>query len=163
MCEFLHEYNLREMPLCSHWERNLTCPNGNECLYQHVDPSLRQPPCPHYERGYCPFGPFCAQRHVWKKPMCPYFVFGFCPDGPRCTIGSHPRWREYGDLAKPKLKVILSPEEEAREREALAARLEEERERDEARVAEREGGRGGFEKRGRGRGRRGRGGWRGKF
>ncbi len=53
-CEFLHEYNLRKMPECNLFVRNGYCSNGDECLYLHIDPQSKLPPCPHYDRGFCP-------------------------------------------------------------------------------------------------------------
>ncbi|KZF25998.1 hypothetical protein L228DRAFT_2741 [Xylona heveae TC161] len=63
-CEFLHEYNLRRMPECNFFARNLYCSNGDECLYLHIDPASRLPPCPHYDKGFCPLGPRCSKKHT---------------------------------------------------------------------------------------------------
>ena len=130
------------MPECSHYARTLTCPNGDECLYQHIDPTTRLPPCPHYEQGFCPLGPRCSKKHV-RKTLCRLYLAGFCPSGRQCKLGAHPHWSE--DLPKPSVKV----ERTEAELEAERARLREEAEREEEREWER-GGRGGRDGRGRG-------------
>lgn len=137
------------MPECTHWLRTMTCANGPDCLYLHVDPAFKKPPCPHYERGFCPLGPHCAARHVKKKNTCPFYLAGFCPNGRECTEGGHPVWREKEELKRPEAKVILSPEEQEAEREKLLAQLEKEEESRDYGSGHR--GRGG----GRGRGRKG--------
>ncbi|KAJ5139482.1 Zinc finger CCCH-type [Penicillium atrosanguineum] len=43
-CEYLHEYNLRRMPECQSFSRSGYCPNGDDCLYQHVREEARLPP-----------------------------------------------------------------------------------------------------------------------
>ncbi|EGS19297.1 putative mRNA 3'-end processing protein [Thermochaetoides thermophila DSM 1495] len=98
-CEFLHEYNLRKMPECNFFVRNGYCSNGDECLYLHIDPSSRVPPCPAYERGFCPAGPKCDKKHV-KRKMCPYYLAGFCPEGKACKEGAHPKWVGDKELEK---------------------------------------------------------------
>ena len=130
-CEFSHEYNLRGMPECVSYSRHLTCPNGADCLYLHLDPDQKAPPCEHYERGFCPLGPFCAARHVKRKTICRFWMAGFCPNGKDCNEGGHPRWREKEELKRPEVKVVLSEEEKETERERLRAKMEREREEEE--------------------------------
>ena len=134
------------MPECTHHSRLLYCPNGDECLYQHIDPISKLPPCPHYEKGFCPLGPKCSKSHV-RKQICKFYLAGFCPQGRQCKDGNHPRWPE--DLPKPTARIERTPEEIEAER----ARLREEGEREEERYWERD--RGGRDGRGRGRGRYG--------
>ncbi len=67
-------------PECNFFVRNGYCSNGDECLYLHIDPLSKLPPCPHYERGFCELGPRCAKKHVRRK-LCPYYLAGFCPWG----------------------------------------------------------------------------------
>lgn len=62
--------------------------------------------------------------------MCPYYLVGFCPNGKSCEEGAHPVWREKEDMAKPVVKVVLSPEEKEGEKRRLLARLEDEREQE---------------------------------
>lgn len=170
-CEFLHEYNLwvalphsslcltrstnyssatnagtvvrRRMPECNHYTRSLYCPNGDECLYLHIDPTTKLPSCPHYEKGFCPLGPRCGKKHV-RKTICKFYMVGFCPYGRQCKEGAHPRWPE--NLPKPTAKV----EKTAEELESERARIREEGEREEEREWER---RDGNRRDGRGRGR----------
>jgi cleavage and polyadenylation specificity factor subunit 4 len=146
------------MPECSQFSRHLVCSNGSECLYLHLDPALKQAPCPHYERGFCPLGPYCAARHVKKKTVCQYYLAGFCPNGRDCREGGHPAWKEKDDLKKPEVKRPLSEEEQEAERERLVERLERQREEQERRFEERgqRGDGGGRGRGGRARGFRGR-------
>jgi cleavage and polyadenylation specificity factor subunit 4 len=101
-CEFLHEYNLRRMPECHTFARHGTCPNGDDCMYQHLDNFSRRPHCPHYERGFCPLGPICANKHIRKAKICQFYLAGFCPNGRECTEGAHARFPT--DLKKPIVK-----------------------------------------------------------
>jgi len=89
-CEFLHEYNLRKMPECYFYTKHGYCSNGDECLYLHINPETRVPPCLWYERGYCPLGPECSNKHVRRVP-CKLYLTGFCPNGRGCTE-SHPKF-----------------------------------------------------------------------
>jgi cleavage and polyadenylation specificity factor subunit 4 len=136
-CEFLHEYNLRRMPECNHWQRHQICPQGDDCPYQHTDPAFKRPLCPHYERGFCPLGPICANRHVRRDKICPYYLAGFCPNGRGCQEGVHPRFPN--DLKKPEVMTQKTPEELEREREEREKQAREEEERDRERE-ERMGG-----------------------
>jgi cleavage and polyadenylation specificity factor subunit 4 len=129
-CEFLHEYNLRRMPACTNYARYLSCPNGDDCLYQHVPPEAKRPLCPWYERGFCPLGPLCANRHVKRDKICELYLAGFCPDGKRCRRGAHPRYRKDADMKKPQVWVPKTPEELEREREEREREVAEQAERD---------------------------------
>jgi cleavage and polyadenylation specificity factor subunit 4 len=144
------------MPECNFFVRNGYCSNGDECLYLHIDPDSKLPPCPHYDRGFCPLGPSCSKKHV-RRTMCKYYLAGFCPNGARqCKEGAHPKW-PLQKLAPPTVRVKKDPEEERE-------RARELRERDAEREDERDrlgGGRREWGGRGRGRyfrGRRGGGG-----
>lgn len=95
-CEFLHEYNIRKMPECKlslmifvhstgwFFNKHGYCQNVEECLYRHIDPVTRMEVCPWYERGFCPLGPDCGQRHVKGKRICQMYLTGFCPLGKEC-------------------------------------------------------------------------------
>lgn len=98
-CEFLHEYNLRKMPECLFYLKNGYCTQTPECLYLHIDPQQKIPECLQYEKGFCPEGPKCPNRHI-RKIMCPLYLTGFCPKGPDCDY-SHPKF----DNLPPKLRV----------------------------------------------------------
>lgn len=138
------------MPECQSFARSGYCPNGDDCLYQHVHEEAKLPLCEHYERGFCELGPLCAKKHVRRK-LCPFYLAGFCPDGRACLHGAHPKWPEH--LPKPMVRVEKTEADIEREK----ARIREEQEREEER--EREWRR---ENRGRGGGRFMRGGFRGK-
>lgn len=135
----------RRMPECNHYARTLYCPNGEECLYLHIDPESKLSPCPHYEKGFCPLGPRCNKKHV-RKTLCRFYLAGFCPYGKQCKEGVHPRWPE--NLPKPTSRVEKTAEEIERERN----RIREEGEREEEREWERRDG-GRRDARGRGKGR----------
>ena len=135
------------MPECNHYARSLYCPNGDECLYLHIDPASKLPPCPHYEKGHCPLGPNCGKKHV-RKTVCRFYLAGFCPYGKQCKEGAHLRWVE--NLPEPTAKVERSAEDLERER----ARLREEAEREEERDWDRRDGNR-MQGRGRGKGRYG--------
>ena len=134
------------MPECTQYARTLTCANGDDCLYQHVDPTTHLPPCPHYDRGFCPLGPRCSKKHV-PKTLCKFYLAGFCPDGKGCKHGAHPRWVEDKDLPKATVKV---PRTEA-DLEAERAQIREEIEREEERDWDRGRGERGGRNRGKGR------------
>lgn len=141
-CDYLHEYNIRARAECTNYNRSGYCVSGEDCNYLHVDPATRLPPCPHYDKGFCPLGQRCSKKHV-RKTLCKFYLAGFCPYGRQCKEGAHPRFPE--DLPKPTVKV----EKTAEEIEAEKERLREEADRQEQREYERnEGNRG----RGRGRG-----------
>ena len=145
------------------------CPNGEECLYNHIDP-LTHPSklqiCRYYERGFCPLGPRCAKRHVKKEKICKYWMAGFCPygndngrkDGKGCKegAGAHPRWydeenseRDRKELGELRVKVERTEEELERERERLREEGEREEERGGGRRGRFGGGGGGGRKYGR--------------
>ncbi|KAI9794173.1 MAG: RNA-binding component of cleavage and polyadenylation factor [Peltula sp. TS41687] len=134
-CEFLHEFNLRKMPECGPFSRTRYCANGDECLYQHLDPDspYRLPPCPHYDKGFCPLGPRCAKKHA-RKTLCPYYLAGFCTDGKQCRQGAHPKWPTT-ELPPPTVRVKKDPAELERE----LALIREEMERNEEREREKGG------------------------
>ena len=125
-----------------------------ECLYLHIDPSKKLPPCPHYEKGFCPLGPNCSKKHI-RKTLCEFYLAGFCPDGKTCKK-AHPRWPI--DLPKPTVRVERDPEEVAEEQRILRENAEREEmlEREKYNASGEGGGRGGG--RGRWHGGRGRGG-----
>ncbi|KAL9086162.1 MAG: hypothetical protein Q9165_007227 [Trypethelium subeluteriae] len=128
-CEYLHEYNIRGMPECTYWARDGTCPkNADDCLYLHLDSDLKRPSCPHYERGFCPLGPYCANKHVRKTSICRFYMAGFCPNGKGCEEGAHPRFPE--DLKKPEVRIIKTAEQKEQELLARQAKLQEEQERE---------------------------------
>ena len=99
------------MPECNFFVRNGYCSNGDECLYLHIDPDSKLPPCPHYDRGFCPLGPSCSKKHV-RRSICKYYLAGFCPNGARqCKEGAHPKW-PLQKLAPPTVRAKKDPEEE---------------------------------------------------
>lgn len=134
------------MPECKKFAVSLYCPNGDECLYQHIDPSQKLPPCPHYDRGFCPLGPLCSKKHVHREPLCPNYLAGFCWNGRQCKEGAHPRFPDETDMAKPEVKVEKTKEEiEAEQRRIREeAEKEEEREWDRGRGMGMQGRRRGF-------------------
>lgn len=136
-CEFLHEYNLREMPECIQYARYGLCMNGSECLYRHVDPIYKQPPCQHYMRGFCPLGPRCGARHEKIEKICQFYINGFCPDGKNCAEGAHPAWKEQDAMEKPRVKFIPSEEEQAERIEQAKAQMQKDDEEDEKRFLDR--------------------------
>lgn len=136
-CEFLHEYNLREMPECIQYNRYGLCMNGSECLYRHVDPIYKQAPCQHYLRGFCPLGPRCGARHIKMETICQHYIAGFCPNGNTCPTGAHPVWREEEDMEKPHVKVVLSEEEQASKYEQAKAQMQKDEEEEEKRYLDR--------------------------
>lgn len=127
-CEFLHEYNLRRMPECNYFARHQTCPNGDDCLYLHIDPDFKRPACPHFERGFCPLGPRCANRHVKMEKLCPFYIAGFCPNGKQCPEGHHAKFVD--GLPPPEPKVIKSKEQLEQEKLIREQELREEEERE---------------------------------
>ena len=122
-CDFLHEYNLRKMPECNFFVRHAYCQNGDECLYLHIPPGSKLPPCPNYENGFCELGPDCSKRHQ-RKTLCKFFLAGFCPDGSNCK-NAHPKWQE--SLPRPIRKREKTEAELQAERDA-AAKADEARE-----------------------------------
>ncbi|KNE55083.1 hypothetical protein AMAG_01018 [Allomyces macrogynus ATCC 38327] len=104
-CEFLHEYNMNKMPECWFFAKYGECSNP-DCVYLHIDPSVKRRECPWFARGFCKHGPHCKHRHVKKVP-CLLYLAGFCPDGPNCANG-HPKFEvstvdddEFADAALP--------------------------------------------------------------
>ena len=67
------------------FNKNGYCQNVEECLYRHIDPLSKMGVCPWYERGFCPLGPDCSQRHVKGKRICQMYLTGFCPLGRECS------------------------------------------------------------------------------
>ena len=141
----MHEYNLRRMPECSYYAKNLTCSNGDDCLYLHIDPESKRPSCPHYDRGFCPLGPHCALKHNKKDKLCPFYLAGFCPEGKACKNGAHARFPT--NLKKPEVRVEKTPEQLEEER-AERERQREIEEQEEREREERNPGYGGGHKRG---------------
>ena len=127
-CEFLHEYNIRKMPECKllplmifvhfigwFFNKHGYCQNVEECLYRHIDPVTRMGVCPWYERGFCPLGPDCSQRHVKGKRICQMYLTGFCPLGKECPDAQYtpfdiqadfsPKWEEPSESPKRKAQT----------------------------------------------------------
>lgn len=88
LCEFLHEYNLKRIPECWFYTKYGECSNP-ECMYLHLDPESKVKYCPLYERGFCPRGPSCKERHL-KRAVCKNYMLGFCEKGPKCCL-AHPK------------------------------------------------------------------------
>ncbi|KXL49220.1 hypothetical protein M433DRAFT_38484, partial [Acidomyces richmondensis BFW] len=109
-CEFAHTFNLRDERECKEFARFGMCPQGEDCTYLHIPPTsrLRDPACPHYARGFCPLGPYCAMRHVKHPTPCRFYMAGFCPNGRAhppgpdrvvsCEYGAHAKWVRDEDL-----------------------------------------------------------------
>ena len=93
------------MPECNYFSRHGNCSNGDDCLFLHIAAASKRPPCSHYDRGFCPLGPNCVNKHIRRPPPCPFYLAGFCPEGRQCAKGSHPRYRE--NLKKPESKFSL--------------------------------------------------------
>jgi len=85
-CDYLHEYDLRQMPECRYYATYGFCNSVDECLYVHIDPAVKRRVCENYDRGFCPAGPRCSKRHI-RRVACPYYLAGFCPMGPECNMG----------------------------------------------------------------------------
>ena len=115
------------MPECNHYTRSLTCPNGDECLFSHIDPVTKLTPCPHYEKGFCPLGPRCNKKHV-RKFICKFYLAGFCPSGRQCKEGAHPRFPI--NLPKPTIKVERTAGEIETERRQREEAMREEKQRE---------------------------------
>ena len=130
-CEFAHTFNLRDERECKEFSRYGLCPQGDDCTYLHIPPTseLRRAACPHYARGFCPLGPWCALRHIKHPALCPFYLAGFCPNGRghppdadkvvSCPFGAHARWIRDEDLhpQKPEVRKIKDAEQEKREQE----------------------------------------------
>lgn len=125
------------MSECQFYTKNGYCQNGDECLYLHVNPESRLPPCENYQKGFCELGPICAKRHIRKK-ICPFYLAGFCPDGPKCKVGVHARWQT---VAKPRVRVEKTQEEIEQDRERMREHAEREEEKDREWRRENRGGR----------------------
>ncbi|EGW33384.1 uncharacterized protein SPAPADRAFT_55266 [Spathaspora passalidarum NRRL Y-27907] len=108
-CEFLHEYNLRKMPECLFFSKNGFCTQTPECLYLHIDPSSKIPECLNYNKGFCPDGPNCKNRHV-RRILCPLFLAGFCPKGFECEY-THPKFE--GIVGRLRIKPDTDTDGEA--------------------------------------------------
>ena len=59
-CEYLHQYDLSRMPVCSSITKGKIC-TSEDCVFKHVDPNLKN--CPRYDLGFCIKGPQCKERH----------------------------------------------------------------------------------------------------
>ncbi|OBA26745.1 hypothetical protein HANVADRAFT_11458, partial [Hanseniaspora valbyensis NRRL Y-1626] len=84
-CEYLHEFNMRRMQDCSHYQEYGVCTGRKECYLQHID---KETVCESYKLGFCYMGPYCKFKHVHCK-LCPRYLNGFCPLGDECTEGEH--------------------------------------------------------------------------
>lgn len=58
-CEFKHEYDLENMPVC---RKNAACADPS-CILKH-DVFTEKISCPNYEAGFCSFGHSCKFPHV---------------------------------------------------------------------------------------------------
>lgn len=167
-CEFAHTFNLRDERECKEFSKYGLCPQGDDCTYLHIPPTspLRLPACPHYTRGFCPLGPYCALRHIKHKNLCPFYLAGFCPNGRShppdadkvvsCEFGAHAKWIKDEDMhpSKPEVRKVKDPETEKREQEEREEEFYAEEERRRERHERGEGGMGRWAGRGR-RARRG--------
>ena len=170
-CEFAHTFNLRDERECKEFSRYGLCPQGDDCTYLHVPPTspLRLPACPHYARGFCPLGPYCAQRHIKHKALCPFYLAGFCPNGRArapdrdavvsCEFGAHAKWIKDEDMnpRQPQPRRAKDAELERREQEEREEEFYAEEERRREKHERGEGSMGRWSTRIRGG--RGRGGW----
>ena len=120
-CDYLHEYNLRKMTECQHYNQHGYCQNGDECLYVHVKEDSKLPMCEDYNKGFCEKGPRCGKRHV-RRQICLFYMAGFCPDGPNCKHGVHLKSGQAGKEAEE--------EKQRKERVAELERREEEQRRE---------------------------------
>lgn len=139
------------MPECTHYAKDQFCPNGDDCLYLHIDPAAKLAPCPQYDKGFCSLGDRCSRKHV-RKTICTLYLAGFCPAGKQCRAGAHPRWPE--NLAPAIAKAYKTAEEIELEKVRMREEGEKAEERDWERRDgnRREGqGRGGGGGRGKGR------------
>ncbi|OMJ85610.1 hypothetical protein SteCoe_13024 [Stentor coeruleus] len=59
-CEYLHQYDLSRMPVCSSITKGKVC-TAEDCVFKHTDPNLKR--CPRYDLGFCIKGPQCKERH----------------------------------------------------------------------------------------------------
>lgn len=125
-CEYAHTFNLRDERECKEFSKYGLCPAGDDCTYLHVHPNspARRQACPHYTRGFCPLGPYCALRHIKHRNICPFYLAGFCPNGRShppeadkvvtCEFGAHAKWIADNDL-HPKKPEVRKREDEERE------------------------------------------------
>lgn len=63
-CEYLHQYDLSRMPVCSSITKGKLC-TAEDCVFKHIDPNLKR--CPRYDLGFCIKGPACKERHERSK------------------------------------------------------------------------------------------------
>ena len=59
-CEYLHQYDLSRMPVCSSITKGKIC-TLEDCVFKHTDPNMKR--CPRYDLGFCIKGPQCKERH----------------------------------------------------------------------------------------------------
>lgn len=64
LCEFLHEYNTDEMPICRFYVQ-AKCTN-DACGYKHTvsESAKHRDVCTDYAMGFCPLGPKCTKEHI---------------------------------------------------------------------------------------------------
>lgn len=64
LCEFLHEYNTDEMPICRFYVQ-AKCTN-DACGYKHTvsESAKHRVVCTDYALGFCPLGPKCTKEHI---------------------------------------------------------------------------------------------------
>ena len=63
-CEYLHQYDLSRMPVCSSITKGKLC-SAEDCVFKHIDPNSKR--CPKYDMGFCIKGPTCKERHERNK------------------------------------------------------------------------------------------------
>jgi YT521-B-like domain len=66
-CEYLHQYDLSRMPVCSSITKGKVC-TLEDCVFKHTDPNMKR--CPRYDLGFCIKGPQCKEKHerALKQP-----------------------------------------------------------------------------------------------
>eukprot|EP00471_Norrisiella_sphaerica_P002407 CAMPEP_0184480808 /NCGR_PEP_ID=MMETSP0113_2-20130426/2321_1 /TAXON_ID=91329 /ORGANISM="Norrisiella sphaerica, Strain BC52" /LENGTH=322 /DNA_ID=CAMNT_0026859533 /DNA_START=13 /DNA_END=977 /DNA_ORIENTATION=- len=64
-CPLRHELDASQMPACLHYLRG-KC-EKKSCIYAHVKVGRDAKACEHFQRGYCPRGLDCTEKHVWKR------------------------------------------------------------------------------------------------
>jgi len=84
-CSFLHEYDLRKMPVCQFWRDEGECTN-TDCIFRHVRQAESTIECPWYKRGFCRHGSKCKHKHL-KRKACTNYLMVHQPRS--CPTSSH--------------------------------------------------------------------------